>query len=121
MSVSVLVVEDHAEVRALLQHMLTQQGYEVRCAASVDEAAAALNEMPPPCIVLWDPVTLQMNAWLMGQTVGRGVNFATIPVSVTWTRQADDGSPIVAKRLTSRDAILSVVREHCPEAQQPAL
>jgi len=118
MSIFVLVVEDHAEVRTLLQHMLTQQGYEVRCAATVDEAVAALNQMPPPCIVLWDPVTLQMNARLIAQTVRQGVRVATIPVSVTWTGQAENGSPVIAKRLTSRDAILSVVREHCPEVQE---
>ena len=121
MSISVLVVEDDADVRTLLQHMLMQQGYEARCAATVDEAAAALNQMPPPCIVLWDPVTLQINAPLIAQTVRQGVHIATIPVSVTWTGQAPNGSPIVVKRLTSRDAILAVVREHCPETQQPAL
>jgi CheY-like chemotaxis protein len=118
MSISVLVVEDHAEVRNLIQHMLTQRGYDVRCAATVDEAAASLRDMvPAPCIVLWDAVTLQMTTTLLAQTVRRGVHVATIPVSVTSTGQAADGSPIIAKRLTSREALLSVVREHCPEAE----
>jgi len=117
MSISVLVVEDHAEVRTLLQHMLTQQGYDIRCAASVEEAVAALDEMPAPCIVLWDPVTLRMNTLLIAQTVRRGVHVATIPVSVTSTGQAADGSPTFAKRLTSREAVLGVVREHCPGAE----
>jgi CheY-like chemotaxis protein len=118
MSISVLVVEDHAEVRILIQQMLMQRGYDVRCAETVEEAAASLHDMvPPPCIVLWDPITLQMNTTLVTQTVRRGVHIATIPVSVTSTGQAADGSPIVAKRLTSREALLGVLREHCPEAE----
>jgi CheY-like chemotaxis protein len=118
MAISVLVVEDHAELRTLIQHLLTQRGYDVRCAATVDEAATRLSDMvPPPCIVLWDPITLPMNATLVAQTVRRGVHVATIPVSVTSTGRAADGSPIVAKRLTSREALLGVVSEHCPEAE----
>src|SRR5688572_5108710 len=38
MSISVLVVEDHAELRTMIQHMLTQRGYDVRCASTVEEA-----------------------------------------------------------------------------------
>jgi len=117
MSISVLVVEDHAELRTLIQNMLTERGYEVRCAATVDEAVAALDEMAAPCIVLWDPVTLQINTLLIAQTVGRGVHVATIPVSVTSTGQTADGSPTFAKRLTSREALLGVVGAHCPGAQ----
>jgi CheY-like chemotaxis protein len=121
MSLSVLVVEDYAGVSTLIQHLLASGGYDVRCATTVDEAAAMLNEMPPPCIVLWDPLTLEMNARLIAQMVRRGIHVATIPVSVTSTGQRDDGSPIVAKRLTSRDAILGVVKQHCAAGHQPAL
>jgi CheY-like chemotaxis protein len=121
MSLSVLVVEDHAEVSTLIQRLLASEGYDVRCATTVDEAAAMLNEMPPPCIVLWDPLTLEMNARLIAQMVRRGIHVATIPISITSTGQRDDGSPIVAKRLTSHDAILGVVRQHCAAAHQPAL
>jgi CheY-like chemotaxis protein len=117
MSISVLVVEDHPELRTLIQNLLAPRGYEVRCAATVEEAMKALDEMTAPCIVLWDPVTLQMNSLLIAQTVHRGVHVATIPVSVTSTGQAADGSPTFAKRLTSREAVLGVVSAHCPGAE----
>ena len=120
MSISVLVVEDHDDLRAMVQHMLTQEGYDVRCAATVDEAVATLNEMPTPCLVLWDPITLPMNAKLVGQMARRGVHAATIPVGITSTGQTTDGSPRITKRLTSREAILSVVRKYCPKAEERA-
>ena len=118
MAISVLVVEDHGELRALIQRMLTHRGFAVRCAATVDEAVATLTEMPPPCLVLWDPVTLQMTAPLIAQMARRGVHVATIPVSVSASGQAADGSPLVVKRLTSQEAILGVVRAHCPRANE---
>jgi CheY-like chemotaxis protein len=120
MSISVLVVEDHDELRSTLQNMLTQEGYDVHCAANVDDAIATLNAMPPPCLVLWDPITLPMSAAIVVRTARQGILVATIPVGITSTGQAADGSPIIAKRLTSRDAILSVVREHCPRVEQRA-
>jgi CheY-like chemotaxis protein len=120
MSISVLVVEDQDELMAIIRHMLTQQGYDVRCATTVDQAVAALNEVPNPCLVLWDPITLPMNAPFIGQMARLGVHVATIPVGITSTGPAADGSPRITKKLTSREAILSVVREHCPGTEQRA-
>ena len=102
---------------AVIRHMLTQQGYEVRCATTVEEAVATLNEVPHPCLVLWDPTTLPMNARCVGQMARLGIHVATIPVGITSTRQGDDGSPCITKRLTSREAILTVVRDYCPRAE----
>ena len=74
MSISVLVVEDHAELRTQLCELLQKEGYDVRSATTVEEAIATLSLMPPPCLVLWDPVTLRMSvapgwelkAWIKG-------------------------------------------------------
>jgi DNA-binding response OmpR family regulator len=114
MSISVLVVEDHAELRTQLCELLQKEGYDVRSATTVEEAVATLSLMPPPCLVLWDPVTLRMSAELIAHTVRHGVHVATIPVGVTSTRDASQGAPVISKRLTNRDVILSVVKEHCP-------
>jgi CheY-like chemotaxis protein len=120
MSLSILVVEDHTELRQSIRDLLAQPGYEVRCASSVDEAIGMLESLPSPCLVLWDPVTLDTGMKLVSYTASRGVHLATIPVGVTATGQAPDGTPILAKRLTSREAIVSVVREHCPESDAVA-
>jgi len=114
MSISVLIVEDHAELRTQLCELLQQEGYDVRSATTAEEAIATLSLLPPPCLVLWDPVTLRMSAELIAHTVRHGVHVATIPVGVKATRQPSDGSPVISKRLTNSEVILSVVREHCP-------
>jgi CheY-like chemotaxis protein len=114
MSISVLVVEDHAELRTQLCELLQKEGYGVRSATTVEEAIATLSLMPPPCLVLWDPVTLRMSAELMAHTIRHGVHVATIPVGVKATRQGSEGSPVISKSLTNREVILSVVREYCP-------
>jgi CheY-like chemotaxis protein len=120
MSISVLVVEDHAELQASLRELIAAHGYRVRCAVNVDEAKAALQEGPLPCIVLWDPVTLEMIAELIAHTARLGVHVATIPISVTSTGSSETGRSIIMKRLTSRDAVLSVVRAHCAEPSDHA-
>jgi CheY-like chemotaxis protein len=121
MSNSVLVVEDDHELRTLIERMLTQRGYEIRCAASISEAVAMLKESPSPCLVLWDPTTLPLGVSLVALASCLGVHIATIPVGITSTGQTPDGSPLIAKRLTSLDAILSVLREHCPGVEERAM
>ena len=115
MSISVLVVEDHVELREHLCKLLEKEGYAVRYATTVDEAVATLSSLPPPCLVLWDPVTLRMTGELIAQTVRHGVHVATIPLGVKAMGKAVDGSPQISKRLTNHEAVLSVVREHCAD------
>jgi DNA-binding NtrC family response regulator len=120
MSNSVLVVEDHHELLTLIEQRLTQRGYDVRCAATIHDAVATLNEMHSTCLVLWDPTTLPMSGPLVALAGRLGVHIATIPVGITSRGQTDDGSPIITKRLTSVDAMLTVLREHCSGAEDLA-
>jgi CheY-like chemotaxis protein len=122
MSHSVLVVEDHHELRTMIDHMLTRHGYDVFCASTVAEAVTRLHETHPPCLILWDPTSLPMNSSLITLAGHLGVHIATIPVGIAATGQTEAGLPVIAKKLTSLDAIVSVLREHCPltDAQAPA-
>jgi CheY-like chemotaxis protein len=121
MSNSVLVVEDSHELWVLLERALTPRGYDVRCAASIPDAITALNATCCPCLVLWDPTTLPLSSSIVTLAGRLGVHIATIPVGVSATGQAPDGAPIIAKRLTSLDAVLSVLRQHCPGVEEQAL
>ena len=122
MSHSVLVVEDHHELRTLIGHLLARHGYDVFCASTVAEAVTRLHETHPPCLILWDPTSLPMNSGLITLAGNLGVPIATIPVGIVATGKTAAGLPIIAKKLTSLEAIVSVLREHCPltEAQAPA-
>jgi CheY-like chemotaxis protein len=117
---SVLVVEDHYELLNLIEQDLTQRGYDVCCAATIHDALATLNAMPSPCLVLWDPTTLPISAPLVSLAGRRGVHIATIPVGITSTGQTAEGLPMIVKRLTSLEAILTVLRAHCPGAEEQA-
>ncbi len=112
MSHSVLVVEDHDELRVLIQEMLEQRGYDVRCAATMPEAVTTLSEMSC-CLILWDPTTLPIDGALLALALSHRVHIATIPVGITANGKSPEGASLIVKRLTSVEALLSVVREHC--------
>jgi CheY-like chemotaxis protein len=113
---SVLVVEDHDELRFTIAALLVRAGYNVRTATDAEQAVVELAAMPRPCIVLWDPVSTRMSLSLLGQVAFQGIHIATIPVGIA---PAAAGLGTAAggytKRLTSRQALLSLVRSHCPQ------
>ena len=116
MSVSVLVVEDDPEVRNSLRAILETEGYDVDCAESTDEAKEALNRLPRPCILLWDPTTPRQSLSMVDRATMEGVHVLTLPVSIASTEGEGSNGRRMRKRLTSMDAVLRIVREHCPLA-----
>ncbi len=116
MSVSVLVVEDDPEVRNAIRAMLEAEGYDVECAESTDEAKEALNRLPRPCILLWDPTTPRQSLSIIDRATMEGVHVLTLPVSITSIAVEGTTGRGMRKRLTSADAVLRIVREHCPLA-----
>jgi two-component system, OmpR family, response regulator CpxR len=114
MSISVLVIEDQAALRDAVRVLLEGAGYVVYCAENPIEALGVLARVSPPCIVLWDTLGPTHDFALVDEAIRRGVQVATLPVSVGPSRAADVQAS--TKRLTSHEAILSIVREHCPKA-----
>jgi CheY-like chemotaxis protein len=117
MSISVLVVEDQADIREAVTKALEGEGYIVHSACDPDEAIALLATLPRPCILLWDALTPRQSLTMVDQATLEGVHVATLPVSVASVHVA--GSPRqVSKRLVGLDVVLSIVREHCPLKRQ---
>jgi DNA-binding response OmpR family regulator len=48
----ILVVDDEPEVRKLMEHFLTDRGYQVRLAANGREGLAAINSFAPDVVLL---------------------------------------------------------------------
>jgi chemotaxis family two-component system response regulator PixH len=48
----ILVVDDHAENRMLMQHLLTRQGYEVLAAGDAEVAAEIMRQSQPDLVLL---------------------------------------------------------------------
>jgi DNA-binding NtrC family response regulator len=80
MSVSrILVVDDEADIRRLLQEILTEEGYEVEVAADANQARAAHARQTPDLVLL--------DIW-MPDTDG-------ITLLREWSMQPTDGCPVV--------------------------
>jgi DNA-binding NtrC family response regulator len=115
---SVLVVEDHDELRFAIAALLVRAGYAVRTARDADEAVAELASMDRPCLVLWDPVSHRMSLSLLAQAAFDGIHIATIPVGIAPAEAGfETASGAYSKRLTSHHALLTIVKEHCPMAE----
>jgi CheY-like chemotaxis protein len=111
-----LVVEDHDELRTVVAELLVAAGYTVRTARNADEACIELENMPRPCLVLWDPVSNRTSLSLLARHAFEGLHIATLPIGIAIDGDnAVSGLPELRKRLTSHAALLSVVRDHCPE------
>ena len=52
MAPSVLIVDDDPLIRELLQSYLAQEGYQVRCASTAEQAEACLAESPVELVML---------------------------------------------------------------------
>jgi CheY-like chemotaxis protein len=112
---SLLVVEDHDELRAVIETLLRKAGYNVWSARNASEALEALHAMPRPCLVLWDPVTYRMSLSLLAESALDGIQVATIPIGIAPSTESGSADGFI-KRLTSQAALLSIVREHCPHS-----
>ena len=53
----ILVVDDEADIRSLLQEILSEEGYDVEAAADANEARAARTRQQPDLVLLdiWMP------------------------------------------------------------------
>ena len=83
MSISVLVVEDQADILARVTLLLERAGYVVHGAENPDEALDILHRLPRPCILLWDAMTPRQSLTMVDQATLEGVHVASLPVTVT--------------------------------------
>ncbi len=76
-----MVVDDEADIRSLLQEILSDEGYEVRVAADAEEARQLYAEQAPDLILLdiWMPGTDGIS--LLKEWVGRGLKSAVVMMS----------------------------------------
>src|SRR5712671_679434 len=117
MSIAVLIVEDQADIRAAVTRLLEEAGYVVHAAENPDEALDLLRRLPRPCMLLWDAMTPRQSLTMVDQATLEGVHVASLPISVASIHMAGADRQ-VQKRLTSPDAILTIVQEHCPLPEQ---
>jgi CheY-like chemotaxis protein len=114
MAIPILVVGDQADIRARVQELLEDEGYAVHTADGPEKAIQFLHRTSRPCLLLWDPIDVRQGLTMIDQATLQGVHVAALPVSV----EAVDVTNVpvrINKRLTNEEAILTVVRKHCPQ------
>lgn len=117
MAISILVVEEQADIRHRVQDLLESEGYVVHTADGPDEAIPLLRGLARPCLLLWDAVAAGPSRAMLDHALLDGVHVAALPVSVK-SAHLTTSPRSVTKRLTSEEAILAIVRRHCPLPKQ---
>ncbi|MCP3139966.1 response regulator [Pyxidicoccus xibeiensis] len=78
----VLLVEDHADSRELLEEFLTMEGFAVETAGNGLSAWERLRRLPRPDAVLLDLMMPVMSGWELMRHVREDAQLRTLPVVV---------------------------------------
>jgi len=116
---SVLIVEDHPELRRSLTDLLQEAGYAVTSAADGQEALAALRTAPPPDLILLDLMMPVMDGWEFRRRQRQDGALAAIPVVVLSGGETPphssgfvDAASYLLKPIDF-DVLLATVARHC--------
>jgi phosphate regulon transcriptional regulator PhoB len=104
MTPEVLVVEDEPDIRSLIVHHLTQDGFRCRTAGDGAEALAQLRAGPPDLIVL-DLMLPGMNGLEVTRRLRAEPAWARLPI-IMLTAKADEVDRIVGLEMGADDYIV---------------
>ena len=128
---SVLLVEDDADTREVVRMLLEEEGYRTAVAADGQEAIdylAGCEELP--CLVLLDLLMPRVGGVAVLRWMRSQPRLANVPVAVISARPESSGSQVatafrdhvigVLQKPFDIDRVLTLLDEHCAEAEQPA-
>jgi CheY-like chemotaxis protein len=78
----VLVVDDDSAIRETIFEVLSEEGYDVECAANGRDALRLLDTREPPRLVLLDLMMPVMSGWEVLEAMHEDERLARIPVVV---------------------------------------
>lgn len=122
---AVLVVEDEAVTRRLIQTILERQGYEVSVAPSAEEARERLQGWTPELIIL-DVMLPGASGMDLCREIKKEARFQRVPVVfLTGQNQPRDykdghasGAALYVSKPIKEDALVSAARLLCPSGAQ---
>lgn len=109
----ILVVEDDAEFRELLEEVLHEEGYDVVPAEDGAEALDEMDRMHGFCLILLDLMMPGMNGWDFLQKVGLEDRGPVPPIVVmTAADKYPDDLPVLRKPVALED-LREALELHC--------
>jgi CheY-like chemotaxis protein len=119
---SVLIVEDEADIRELVASALEAEGFQVYQADTGVRALELLKEVPHPSLILADLMMPVMDGWELIRALSQDDRLATLPVvAVSRSRSTSTSSSRSWRKYAcaahdhARDALLSLCN-HAPAA-----
>jgi two-component system, chemotaxis family, chemotaxis protein CheY len=113
----VLIVEDDDDLREMMAHMLTIEGYDAATVANGREALEYLQNAEPPRLILLDLMMPVMDGWEFRRQQKADPEIAPVPVIVLSALDEARASNVDAaaflKKPLDFDRLLELVREHC--------
>src|SRR5437868_4530767 len=82
MARTVLIVDDHDDIRAILRDVLVEEGYDVLVACNGEEGLTKLRGAVRPCVVLLDLMMPVMDGWQLLEAMRADHHLRAIPVMV---------------------------------------
>jgi CheY-like chemotaxis protein len=122
----ILIVEDDADIRETLQHLLESSGYTARAAGNGQEALEMIESLGHPCLILLDLMMPVMDGWAFLSALECNERLASVPIVIV-SAYTDRGvvserAQQVLQKPVDIHALMEAVREHCgdPPEEEPA-
>jgi CheY-like chemotaxis protein len=115
---TVLVVDDDAEIREVLIHLLEQEGYTVLGAENGLQALVQLRESQPNLMLL-DLMMPVMSGWEVLEALAETGELARIPVIVV-SAMCAPGAQACLRKPVDLDELLALVGRYCRQASAPS-
>jgi CheY-like chemotaxis protein len=115
----ILLIDDDETVRATLQDLLAESGFEVATAADGIQALRYLRTHPPPSLIILDLMMPFMDGFEFRRTILEDPALEKVPVVITTalTRQFQEQNSLRAAAYLHKPLefgrLLEVVRTHC--------
>ena len=119
---TILIVDDHDDIRESLAELLSEEGYAVALASNGREALQYLQANRPPCLILLDLMMPVMNGFEFRAAQREDPKLAEIPIAVVSGREdapqnaAEMQAVHCFPKPVNLDALLRAVAGHCNPA-----
>jgi CheY-like chemotaxis protein len=114
---TILIVEDDADIRETLQHLLEASGYRAAPASNGKVALDLIDTMGRPCLILLDLMMPVMDGWAFLSALDQGDGLADVPIVIV-SAYTDKVASLeraqqILKKPVDIHALMEVVRQHC--------